>query len=432
MAESAAGFATIRVLEQRGAALAGVVHAATAALVEVIAEALEGDAWQGYGIVTPEQWAALRFGLSAPRARRLVAAARALPALPAVRAAFAAGELSEDHLAQITRAGVAPAHDTQAADLARHATVAQLRRALSALPRPEPPADHDDERTGDVDPSAHSAPRWLSSQHHDDGTWALSARAEPHEGALIDKALAAATGHLLRARHGQDPDLRDDHDPPPPGTVAAIDALVHLAKVALAALDPDTRDTPGHLPNERYLLNLHLDADHPDLAAVHLGPTLPTHLGHEIGCDALIRLWITDHTGTVALGRTQRVVDAKLRTVIEHRDNGCAVPGCDRTRWVIIHHVNPWQHGGTTDPWNLVALCPAHHRAVHRRELTIHGRPGTTTLHFRDPHGRTVAPTPPRPPTPDPHTAAAHLGLPQPTWTNRTGERAQWRDFTWN
>jgi hypothetical protein len=439
MGETAVASETMKALEARGAALAGLLNTATAGLVEVIAEALTTGAWQGWGIVSPEQWAALRFGLSPARARRLVAAARAVPALPAVRAAFAAGELSEDHVAAIAHAGLTPDHDTQAADLARHATVNQLRRALAALPRPEPtPAGDDaagDER-GDDDDHTGNGPdgpprRWLTSTHHDDGTWTLHARTEPHEGALIDKALAAATGQLLRARR---PDTAHHDDPPAQGTIAAIDALVHLAKVALDAMDPDTRHTPHHIPNERYLLNVHLRTDTPDHATLHLGPTLPAHLTGEVCCDALIRAWVTDHTGTVALGRTHRVVDPKLRTVIEHRDNGCAIPGCDRTRWVVIHHITPWEHGGRTDPDNLLAVCPAHHTAIHNHDITIHGRPHhpDQPLHFRDRRGRTVAPTPPRPPTTDPHTTAHTLGLPPPTWTNRTGERAQWRDFTWN
>src|SRR5215475_4964929 len=101
-------------LEERAASLAGVIAAATAAQVELIAEVLEAGLWSGFGITTPEHWVALRCGVSSSHARRLVAAARWLTDLPQVRAAFAAGEITEDHVGEIARAQVCPLHDDQA------------------------------------------------------------------------------------------------------------------------------------------------------------------------------------------------------------------------------------------------------------------------------------------------------------------------------
>ncbi|MGI8684196.1 MAG: hypothetical protein ACR2MO_03725, partial [Acidimicrobiales bacterium] len=46
--------------EARLSAAMGLLNVATAELVASIAEALAGDDWQGDGIVTPEQWVALR------------------------------------------------------------------------------------------------------------------------------------------------------------------------------------------------------------------------------------------------------------------------------------------------------------------------------------------------------------------------------------
>lgn len=46
---------------------------------------------------------------------------------------------------------------------------------------------------------------------------------------------------------------------------------------------------------------------------------------------------------------------------------------------MVIHHIVHWGHGGPTDTWNLISLCPAHHRAVHAEQLGITGdadRPG--------------------------------------------------------
>lgn len=53
------------------------------------------------------------------------------------------------------------------------------------------------------------------------------------------------------------------------------------------------------------------------------------------------------------------------------RDGHCTFPGCARSAARCeTHHVTPRLLGGTTEPGNLVLLCPEHHRAVHRHRLT--------------------------------------------------------------
>src|SRR5687768_13122620 len=99
--ETAAGAVAVVGLEARGSALVGVLNTAAAGLVAVIGEALERRVWVGAGITSPQQWAGLRFGLSPQRAHRLVVVAEALRGLPLVAAAFAAGEIGEDHVAAI-------------------------------------------------------------------------------------------------------------------------------------------------------------------------------------------------------------------------------------------------------------------------------------------------------------------------------------------
>ena len=128
----------LEALERRGAELAGVLATATAGLVEVLTEAVESGLWEGEGFRSVEHWAAVRFGLSGSHAASLVRAAKILPALPACAAAFRAGEIGEDHVREIVRSGITADNDQGAADLARAATVSQLRTGLSFLPRPEP------------------------------------------------------------------------------------------------------------------------------------------------------------------------------------------------------------------------------------------------------------------------------------------------------
>jgi hypothetical protein len=254
-----------------------------------------------------------------------------------------------------------------------------------------------------------------------DGGWELHAAGlDKAEGAVVERALGAARDDLF-------PDTGAPGGAPEAGEVSWADALVRLAEAALERLDPDTE--AGRPASQRYLVNLHLRAEEP-WAGVHLGPVLPAHLRQRVGCDAQVRLWVADHTGTVNLGRRQRVVDPRLRTVIEHRDQGCVVPGCGTTRHLVIHHLVHWEHGGRTDTPNLVALCRAHHRAVHDGQVRFTGDPDAGTLTCRDRTGRPLGPVEVVPPG-DPHTGATGLDLPTNGWTPRAGERADCHWIAW-
>jgi hypothetical protein len=431
LAGAAARQARVDQLVARGAELSGVVASATAGLVEVIAEALADDLWCGYGILSPEHWVALRFGVSRRRAARLVASARVLVDLPACRAAFAAGAITEDHVWVIARAEVRPVHDGQAAELAREATVSQLSRGLGLLPPPPPEptddtgADTEDDPTPAPGPGSRPAPQ-TSFGGRDDGLWGLRSTLEALEGALVEKALLAARDKLFRARHGDDPEALV------PGDISWSDALVHLARIGLDAMDPATEGGTGRAPSDRYVVNLHLRADAPETARIHLGPALPAHLRTLATCDARVRAWIVDAVGNVGLGRTQHCVDPKLRAVIEARDGGCVVPGCGATRWLQIHHLTHWEHGGPTETWNLAGVCNGHHHATHAGDITFDGNPDLGTLVVRDRTGRILGPSPPTPPDQPPAPAARALGLPHPQYRSRSGERADWNYMIWH
>ncbi|MDQ6798093.1 MAG: HNH endonuclease, partial [Actinomycetota bacterium] len=71
----------------------------------------------------------------------------------------------------------------------------------------------------------------------------------------------------------------------------------------------------------------------------------------------------------------------RTRLAIEERDGGCRVPGCDRTRWLHVHHVVHWEDGGATDTSNLMSLCsnPPRTSSAARPEPGWYGRPGPLT-----------------------------------------------------
>ena len=186
-------------LEADLARACGTLNMAAAAQVQLIAKVLESGSYAASGVRSAEQWVAWQCGVSLAHARQLVRMARRLPELPATGAAFAAGELAEDQVAVICRH--VPAHnDAEAAELARFATVSQLRRVLGRYgfaPAPKPPAEPEP----DAEPPE---PKRVWFGFGDDGSWRLSGLLPPDEGAGVERALALARQELINAAEGEE------------------------------------------------------------------------------------------------------------------------------------------------------------------------------------------------------------------------------------
>ena len=110
------------------------------------------------------------------------------------------------------------------------------------------------------------------------------------------------------------------------------------------------------------------------------------------------------------LGRTVRTFTPAQRRAVIARDQGCRRAGCDRpaAHHCSIHHVQPWETGGTTDITNAVAKCDHDHLQDHRNHSTDQLDPdGTYTV--TTPTGVTHTTRPPSwdpPPRLDVHTTA--------------------------
>src|SRR4051794_21426037 len=128
---------------------AGAVRlaAATAAWLGLVAEFDDRGGWHGWGIKSCAHWLSWQCGLAPGPAREHVRGARALPGLPVIAAAFAAGRLSYSKVRALTRIA-APDSEQALLNLALVSTAAQLDRVARAWRRadtaddglpPEPP-----------------------------------------------------------------------------------------------------------------------------------------------------------------------------------------------------------------------------------------------------------------------------------------------------
>jgi hypothetical protein len=210
------------------------------------------------------------------------------------------------------------------------------------------------------------------------------------------------------------------------GSVTSADALMRLVSEGLDGLDPALARTGRR--GTRSKVVLHHDVDPTGALGpgqLHLGAVVPDTVSRHLSCDAdvLVALYVA---GTlVGINPTQRGVSHSLRLLIERRDQGCAHPLCTQTRRLHIHHILHWADGGLTVPFNLVCLCPTHHRQIHEGDLRVTGSAEDGTLRFYDSRGSPIEPPDHGPPP------ALRLDGPSP-FTPPLGERPDPRWFDWN
>lgn len=318
--------------------------------------------------------------------------------LPVTFAAFADGLLSIDQVAVVAKR--VPAHnDAEACDLARNATVAQLRTATTKHFFPKPGAEGDDGPT-----PAPAAEHQLTARFNDDGDFSLHGLLNAVDGALVNNALAEARDALFAAGNTN---------------VTWLDAFREVCQRSLGAVTTPSRQ-------DLYRVIVHLGTDG---AWIHNGPALPDNLREHICCSGMIQpLWETGGL-PINLGRARHIAPIRLRRVIEDRDRTCRHPSCNATIGREVHHIQHWQHGGstTTTTENLGMLCGNHHRRHHNGQFTITGNADQPNgLTFRDRNGRIIeAAKQPRPPGNEPPPA------PTKPYMHPTGERMQlkWLDY---
>jgi hypothetical protein len=233
-------------------------------------------------------------------------------------------------------------------------------------------ADPDGERQPDP-----AVVRGSLSMFYRDGRFKMYLDAPADVGALIEAALKEAKDRLIAAGF---PD------------VTWTDALTDVCNRSLSGVATKSRV-------DKYKVHVHLDTAGGWLNA---GVGLPDALTDKICCHGLIQpVWETGGT-PVNVGRSARIVPERTRRLAEDRDRGCRHPTCQVRRYVEIHHLISWRHGGATDMANLISLCPFHHDALHRGEFSVSGDPNIAGgLVFTRADGRVIAPAgKPRPPDP--------------------------------
>jgi hypothetical protein len=384
----------VEVLFEELAELAGQRNAIDGRIVQIVAELDRDELCGATGARSMAALVAWKLGSSSANAHTITTVAHRLQEFPRCAAGMAQGRLSLDQVGVIAaRAG--HGSDEHYAELARVATVNQLRTAVKLEPRPQP------------DPGPQPQPSITKTYGQEFTCWRITL---PHlDAAKFDAALASHRDGLIAQWKHDHPNGEPTSDtaPPLPGTVEAFIRLVEAGWELEATRRPHGQHTT---------VVVHLDVAQ-RAAALHLGPLLSDADRGYLSCDATCEVWFQRHGQVIGAGRTTRVINRRLRRALEHRHPSCAVAGCGATRGLHAHHLRHWQDGGVTELANLVLVCPYHHRAHHRGVITITGPADDLTV--TDSTGRPLsAGSLARPPN---HPPPAVPPCPGPT-----GERADW------
>ncbi len=378
--------------------MAGQRNAIDGRIVEIISEVDRDELWGATGARSVAGLVAWKIGSSSANAHTIATVARRLEEFPRCAAGMREGRLSLDQVGVIAaRAG--EGSDAHYAELARCATVNQLRTAVKLEPRPE----------SESEPESRPEPQASITKTSDEQFtyWRIKL---PHtDAAKFDAALASHRDALIteyKRDHGSD-ERASDQAPPLPNTTEAFMRLVEGGWDAEAARRPHGHHTT---------VVVHVDVEQ-RAAALHLGPLLTETDRRYLTCDATCEVWFERDGQVIGAGRATRLINRRLRRALEHRHPTCAVPGCGATRGLHAHHIRHWEDGGLTELFNLVLVCPYHHRLHHRGVITITGPADDLIVTDRSGQ-RLSAGSLARPPNRPPPAVAPCPGP--------TGERADW------
>ena len=308
-------------------------------------------------------WLQLHAGHKYRTAAQIEEGATKVEELPHLARSFSEGRISFDKF--LTCAAFATPEEDAA--VAKQAEVGNLHSCEVAARRKREVSPHKEDLI--------RRDRHLSMTWAENGTQLnLRGSLPAEEGATVKAALERIADSFP---------LFDEEGSLPSKTTRQADALVALAQKTIAEdQDPD-----------RAALVLNIDVDDlVDGRAAHEGSggVFSSTVMKRIACDARLQPILRNRAGdVVGVGRVMRTAPPWIRRVLDKRDGGCRFPGCTNTRFIDAHHIRQWTDGGPTDLQNLVSLCRAHHRMVHKKDLMVRGDPNSD-IEFVDERGAPV------------------------------------------
>jgi len=325
-----------------------------------------GRAWSAEGAHTASAWLRVHWNVPATSARRRVTLGRALREMPAVEAAWLAGDIGEAQVALLASARTPETascferDEQMLVDQARKLSYRSFARALAYW-----------EQLADPDGTERSAER----QHADrrlhlsqtfGGAWSLEGLFDPVNGTILANVLGRIEKELFEADWAEARERLGDKvgagDLARSSAQRRADALVEMARRA-AAMPAGSR-----LPEPLFSVLVGYET--------FAGRTCELANGTVVSPGSLVpwldRAWVE----RVVFDGPKRIKDVGVRTriftgatrrAVQVRDRECFHPYCDRAAEDCeIDHVRPWSEGGLTVEDNGRVACGFHNRERHR------------------------------------------------------------------
>jgi hypothetical protein len=373
-------------LIQRTDALYCRMSAVQRELFANIAEMDRAEAWGDSGARDMAHWLWMRYGLSDWKAHRWIAAAHALEDLPTIADAFCRGELGIDKMVELTRFAT-PETESRLIPWAQGVSCGAIRHKADLALRREALDAKDPEET-----------RYLSWSYFDDGKrFGLEAELPAAQGAVVARALERL-GEAIPVMPGEEDPYYAD--------ARRADALVAMCSARIAG-DPDP---------DRATVIIHARED--GLVSgrggceIEGGAVIHPETARRLGCTGRVQRVIEDEAGRVLeVGRMMREPSSWMMRQLRYRDYGCTFDGCGTRRFLQAHHIVWYEHGGRTDPENLLLTCFFHHKLVHEHGWAVTRDQDGTVRWFRPDGTRYRAGPAPPPERIEPQPALSAVGF---------------------
>ena len=340
----------------------------TAKITGAVARFDAAGGWQVDHAANMASWLTARAAVDRRTANRVCAQGRRLRSIPVTMQAWVTGSLSHGQVEAILAnlrsetTELFASHEAALVPFLVGLTVKQTGHAM---------ADWAAKATALIEgPEPVEAPQQLRLDKTFNGRWQLTGTFNTEPGSVIETALRLA---------------RPDDKTIPNGTANAA----ALETVCRFYLDNQTTSLGGrHRPHVNVLIDLDQLEGRGQGRLLDGAPISSTAM-RRILCDAKIHRVITVGPSTILdYGRSTRTIPPALFTALVLRDKHCRMPGCEQPpERCDVHHVIPWEQGGSTNLRNTILICPFdHHNKCHGNGWHLEMEPDGT-LHITDPNG---------------------------------------------
>lgn len=345
-------------IEEHALATVELLRLAEAAHVSAMARLDVSGAWAPSGARSAAHYVGWQGHLPLPRAKALQRCGRQLRELPATAEAFAAGQITVDHVRLLAHAH-SKAPDAFAADEARlvEQASALLFSRFETVVRYWVHRHEPDGPEGDA--GSQYEQRRVDCSETFEGTVVLDALLDPITGGIVARELARLEQELFEADWAEARERL--------GVAACAADLARTPKQrradALRLMAERSAAKPADATEPRVLLQVLIGHESVErLCELSNGTVVtPGQLLPILKVADVERIIFDGPSKVIDVGVRRRLFTGATRTAVHARDRGCTHPSCDEPLdRCQVDHVIPWSRGGLTTQANGQDKCRFH------------------------------------------------------------------------